>query len=100
KLPKPSTRSPGFTSGPAAADSESAGLLARSESGVAPGYDRGGWGALGSLAIGLFAIWVIFHRFFPRGRGPSLLEFAILVKQCVLRLTAAKHVAETKLPSI
>ena len=33
--------------------SASGGLLARSESGAAPGRDRGGWAALCSLGIGL-----------------------------------------------
>src|ERR1700693_2750678 len=37
KLPKPSTRSPGFSSCLVAEGWESGGLLARSESGVAPG---------------------------------------------------------------
>ena len=32
------------------------GFLARSQSGVAPGYDRGGWGALCSSGIGLLVI--------------------------------------------
>src|ERR1700728_295292 len=41
KLPKPSTRSPGFSSWPDADGSESVGFLARSESGVAPAYARG-----------------------------------------------------------
>jgi hypothetical protein len=40
--------------------SASDGFLARSESGVAPGYDTGGWGALFSLGIFLFVMCVIF----------------------------------------
>src|SRR6202163_1239492 len=56
KLPKPSTRSPGISSWSLAAGSASGGLLARSESAVAPGRDRGGWGALRSLGIGLLII--------------------------------------------
>jgi hypothetical protein len=40
--------------------SASGGFLARSESGVAPAYDTGGWGALCSLGIGFLVIWVIF----------------------------------------
>jgi hypothetical protein len=49
KLPKLSTRSPGFNSWSVAAGSASVGFLARFESGAAPGCDRGGWGALRSL---------------------------------------------------
>src|ERR1700677_3453788 len=48
KLPKPSTRSPGVNSWPVTEASESGGLLARSESGIAPACDRGGWEALRS----------------------------------------------------
>jgi hypothetical protein len=55
-----------------AEDSASGGFLARSESGVAPGYDRGGWGALCNLGIGLVLIDVIFHCFFPRGQNSAL----------------------------
>jgi hypothetical protein len=47
--------------------SESGGLLARSESGIAPACDRGGWGALRSLGIGLLVPWVIVSTF-PRGQ--------------------------------
>src|SRR6202161_3713717 len=53
KTPKPSTRSPGLSSGPVAEASESGGLLARSESGTAPAWDSGGWGALRSLGVAL-----------------------------------------------
>jgi hypothetical protein len=56
KLPKPSTRSPGVNSWPVAEGSESGGLLARSESGVAPAYDNGGWGASRYLGIGLLVL--------------------------------------------
>src|ERR1700675_4522881 len=71
KLPKPSTRSPGVNSTPVAEGSESGGLLARSESGIAPACDRGGWEALRSLGIGLLVIGVIVHCFLPRGpRSP------------------------------
>ena len=45
----------GINSWPVAAGSESRGLLARSESGIAPGCERGGWGALRSLGAGLLA---------------------------------------------
>jgi len=48
---QPSTRSPGFSSWSVAEGSASGGLLARSESGVAPGYSKGGWGALRSLGL-------------------------------------------------
>jgi hypothetical protein len=46
KSPNPSTRSPGPNSCSLEEGSASAGLLAQSESGAAPGCDRGGWGAL------------------------------------------------------
>src|SRR6202790_2457600 len=59
KLPKPSTRSPGVNSSPVAEGSERGGLFARSESGIAPACDRGGWGALRSLSIGLLVLWLI-----------------------------------------
>jgi hypothetical protein len=72
KSPNPSTRSPGVNSWSLAEGSASDGFLARSESGVAPGYDRGGWGALCSLGIGLLVIWVIFHCCFPRGQSSGL----------------------------
>ena len=49
----------GFNSWSVAAGSESGGFLARSESGVAPGCDRGGWGALRSLGTGLLVIWLM-----------------------------------------
>jgi hypothetical protein len=66
KLPKPSTRSPGVNSWPVAGASESGGLLARSESGIAPAYDRGGWEALRSLAIGLLVPCIIVFSFSTR----------------------------------
>ena len=66
KLPKPSTRSPGFSSWSVAEGSASGGLLARSESAVAPGYDRGGWEALRSLGIGLLVIGVIIRLFLSK----------------------------------
>ena len=59
KVPKPSTRSPGVNSWPVAEGSGSSGLWARSESGIAPACDRGGWGALRSLSIGLLVLWLI-----------------------------------------
>jgi hypothetical protein len=71
-LPEPSTRSPGFSSWSVAEGSASGGFLARSESGVAPGYDRGGWEALCSLGIDLVVRGVIFHCFFPRGHSSAL----------------------------
>src|SRR5579872_1823618 len=43
KLPKASTRSPGLSSSLLADGSASGGFLARSTSGVAPWYDKGGW---------------------------------------------------------
>ena len=46
KLPKPSTRSPGFSSSSVAGGVTSGGRLARSESGVAPELERGDCGAL------------------------------------------------------
>jgi hypothetical protein len=57
KLPKPSTRSPGVNSLPAAQGSERCGLLARSASGIARACDRGGWG--GQLGIGSLVPCVI-----------------------------------------
>src|ERR1700730_18862266 len=45
KLPRPSTRSPGLSCSLAEEGPASGGFLARSASGVAPGYDKGGWGA-------------------------------------------------------
>jgi len=59
KLPKPSTRSPGVNSSPVAEGSESGGLLARSESGTAPAYDKGGWGELRSWGTGLLVLWLM-----------------------------------------
>src|SRR6202161_2878976 len=69
KLPKPSTRSPGVSSWPVAAGSESGGLLARSESGIAPACDRGGWGALRRLGVSLLVRWII--AFFSNAAGGS-----------------------------
>jgi hypothetical protein len=48
------------------------GFLARSESGVAPEYDRGGWGALRSLGSALLVISVIFHCSFFLEGGAAL----------------------------
>jgi hypothetical protein len=70
KLPRPSTRSPGINSWSVAAGSESGGLLARSESGIAPACDKGGWGALRSLGVGLLVRRVI--AVFPCGRRIAL----------------------------
>ena len=67
---------PGVNSWPVAEGSESDGLLARSESGVAPGYDKGGCGALGSSRI-----WVISFVSFQGAEGtqrPSLRLFISL----------------------
>jgi hypothetical protein len=74
KLPKPWTRSPGVYSRPVAEGSESGGLLARSESAIAPACDSGGLGALLSLGIDLVVREVIFHFdcFFPRGHSSAL----------------------------
>jgi len=47
--------------------SESGGLLARSLSGTAPAYDRGGWGALRSLGIGFLVPWITVFSC-PRGQ--------------------------------
>src|SRR5512141_883699 len=63
KLPKPSTRSPGVNSSPVAEGSESGGRLARSESGIAPACDKGGWGALRNRGAGLLALWFILFSF-------------------------------------
>src|ERR1039458_10014176 len=71
KLPRPSTRSPGVSSWSVADGSESGGLLARSESGIAPACDRGGWGALRSLGAGLFVLWLI-SCFLPRSQSSAL----------------------------
>ncbi len=57
--PKPSTRSPGFSSSPVADGSASGGLLARSESAVAPRCDRGGCGDLRSLRVSFLVLRVI-----------------------------------------
>jgi hypothetical protein len=61
KSPKPSTRSPRVNSSSLAGGCESGGLLARSESGVAPRWDNGGSGTLGSLDIDLRVIRDIFE---------------------------------------
>src|SRR6185503_17869516 len=58
------------------AGSDSDGFLARSESAVAPGYDRGGRGALDSLGMDLFLIWVIGYCFFLRGWRPLVRPFS------------------------
>src|ERR1700689_5207075 len=71
KLPKPSTRSPGLSSSPVANGSASGGLLARSESGVAPRYDRGGSGDLRGVGIGFLIPWVIVFSL-PRGQKIAL----------------------------
>src|SRR5216684_3228717 len=77
KLPKPSTRSPGLSSWPVAEGSESGGLLARSESGIAPACDRGGWGALRSLGIGLWVARVIVFLFPTRPEDYALPQLFI-----------------------
>ena len=46
--------------------SASGGFLARSESGIDPRCDKGGWGALRSLGIGLLVIEVIFVLFLSK----------------------------------
>jgi hypothetical protein len=74
KLPKPSTRSPGFSSWSVADGSESAGLLARSESAVA----RGGTGAVGELwAECVSDLWHESYFLFPskKWRGTQHLAF-------------------------
>lgn len=63
----PMTRSPGFSSSSVDGPPARGGLAARSESGVAPLYDRRGWRALSSLGIGLFVIWAMFY-FVPSER--------------------------------
>lgn len=73
KSPKPSTRSPGISSWLVAGGSESGGLLARCESGIAPACDRGGSGALRSLGIGFLMPWFIAFSS-PRGRSTGLLQ--------------------------
>jgi hypothetical protein len=50
--------------------SESGGLLARSESGIAPGCERGGWGALRSFGCRL--IGNMSHSFLFHEPGASL----------------------------
>jgi hypothetical protein len=50
--------------------SESVGLVARSESGIAPACDRGGWGAVRSLGTGLLAMWVMVDVSFQEVRAP------------------------------
>src|SRR4029077_11866944 len=70
KLPKPSTRSPGFSACAVLAGSASGGFLARSESGTAPACSRGGWGALRNFGIGLLVVWLIFGGVFQRGKQP------------------------------
>ena len=72
KLPKLSTRSPGLSSGLVAEASESGGLLARSESGIAPACDSGGWGALGSLR---YRLAMNHSVFFPRVQSIALRLF-------------------------
>ena len=54
-------------------------FLARSESGVDPGCDRGGWEAVRSFGIGLLVIRDMFDRFFPRGLGTPLAASVISV---------------------
>ena len=72
KLPKPSTRSPGFSSWSFAGGSERRGFLARSESVAAPGYDSGGCGALRSLGIGLLVVWVWRNKNAADMTGPRV----------------------------
>ena len=50
--------------------SASGGLFARSESGVAPGYDRGGWGTPRTLGTGLFVVWGIVQLFLSERPEP------------------------------
>ena len=50
----------------------SGGLLARSASGVAPGYDRGGWGTSCSLGIGLLSVvWVMISLLLSERGGAA-----------------------------
>ena len=60
KFPKPSTRSPGFISWSVERGAPSGGRLARSESAVAPGCGKGGWGGLRSLGVDLLLMRAIF----------------------------------------
>ena len=76
KLPKPSTRSPGFNTWSVVAASASGGFLARSESGAAPAYARGGWGALRNFGIGLLVIWLILEGSLSERQAPLLLAKA------------------------
>jgi len=51
--------------------SESGGLLARSESGMAPACDKGGRGALRSLGVSLWAIRLMFDISLQRARAST-----------------------------
>ena len=62
KFPKPSTRSPGLSAWSVERGAPSGGLLARSESGGAPGCAKGGWGVLRSLGVDLLLMRAIFYR--------------------------------------
>src|SRR5664279_6075700 len=73
KLHKPSTRSRGVNAGPVAEGSARGGVLERSESGVAPRCDRGGWGVLRSVGVALFVIWVIVD-FLSKWGGQCFLD--------------------------
>jgi hypothetical protein len=96
KSPKPSTRSPGFSSWSVAEGSESGGLLARSESGVAPGRDRGGCGALCSLGLLLLVIWIIFHCFFTKeARAASFAATVHLLEIYSIRLESMVRLFHT-----
>jgi hypothetical protein len=67
KLPRCSTRSPGFSPDSGGNGWTSEGFLARSESWVAPGCDSGGCGAVRSLGI----VWVLFIGFHERTHGSA-----------------------------
>jgi hypothetical protein len=62
------------------------GFLARSESCVAPGYARGGWGVFRSFGIGLLVIGVIFHCFFPRARAAPFAATVLALRPIQHRL--------------
>src|ERR1700728_1201774 len=92
KLPKPSTRSPGLSSSAVAGGSASGGFLARSESGVAPRFDRGVWGALRSVVIGLL-LGVLFIDRLRRGRRTPCMRSIIIIHGAELWLGVDKILA-------
>jgi hypothetical protein len=88
-------RSPGFSSWSAAEGSASAGFFARSESGVAPGYAGGGWGALWSLGIGFLVPCVIFHCFFAGDRAAPSVQLFISSNRHSIGLARTVRLVQT-----